>query len=395
MSEPTIHIETSASNTSDHRVVLHTRVVTGTGGGPDKTILNSPRFLEQLGYASACAYLHPPDDDGFSTLQKRAEEWGSELISIPDKGALDVSVIRKLLNVCKQHNVSIWHGHDYKTNALGLILRRFHRMQLVTTVHGWVHRTSRTPLYYWVDRKAIRYYDHVICVSEDLFTTCREFGVPEPRCSLIQNAIDTDEFKRSQKQSDVKFVQGFSPDRLLIGAVGRLAEEKGFDLLISAVERLIESGLNVELAIIGEGDQKEQLESQITASANADRFHLLGYRSDTIALYEAMDLYVLSSLREGLPNVVLEAMAMEVPVVATRIAGVPKLIQDRENGLLVNSGCVDELEQATREMLSNDPLREQLLKNARKTIETEFSFSARMDKIRKIYDQVLAKSAST
>ncbi|QDT34653.1 glycosyltransferase [Thalassoglobus polymorphus] len=372
--------------------ILHTRVVTKTGGGPDKTILNSPRFLKELGYSSACVYLHPPEDEGIETLKTIATQSECPLITIPDKGALDFSIVRKLLKVCKENNVSIWHGHDYKTNALGLLLRRFHRMHLVTTVHGWGHQTPKVLLYYWVDRQAIRRHDHVICVSEDLYETCTEMGVPQQRCSLIQNAIDSEQFKRSTSTDEAKTTVGFEQSQFLIGAVGRLSDEKGFDLLIEAVTRLIEAGLNVGLAIIGEGVERERLEKQIAESGHSDRIQLLGYRSDTKSLYEAMDLYVLSSHREGLPNVVLEAMAMEVPVVATRIAGVPKLVQDRENGLLVEAGDVSQIETAIQEIMLNPELRERLTRNARKTIENEFSFSVRMEKVRAIYDKLLSNS---
>src|SRR5258707_946896 len=133
-------------------VVLDARVVTGTGGGPDKTILNSPRFLDALGYRMLCAYLHPPEDPGFDVLRQRAKELGAPLAEIFDRGPCDVRVFTRLLCLCRRERVAIFHGHDYKTNLLGLLLARFHPMRLVTTVHGWVRHTARTPLYYRIDK---------------------------------------------------------------------------------------------------------------------------------------------------------------------------------------------------------------------------------------------------
>ncbi len=98
-------------------VVLDVRVVTGTGGGPDKTILNSPRFLEPMGYRNICAYMHPPDDPGFEVLRRRAEAWSAPLLAIPDRGPWDWRVVKELLAVCRREKVAIWHGHDYKSNA--------------------------------------------------------------------------------------------------------------------------------------------------------------------------------------------------------------------------------------------------------------------------------------
>ena len=103
-------------------VVLETRVVAGSGGGPDKTILNSPRFLAESGYRTLCVYLHPPGDPGFEQLRQKAQRWQAPLVSIPDRSLWDWKVVPLLLNVCRRERVSIWHGHDYKTNLLGLLL---------------------------------------------------------------------------------------------------------------------------------------------------------------------------------------------------------------------------------------------------------------------------------
>ncbi|MGL4462000.1 MAG: glycosyltransferase, partial [Planctomycetia bacterium] len=131
----------------DRPFVLHVRVVTGAGGGPDKTVLNSPRYLRPLGYDAVCAFLHPPGDPGVEILRQRADRWDAPTEMIPDRGPLDFESTLHLLNLCRRRRVSIWHGHDYKSNAIGLLLRRFHPMKLVTTVHGWVRHTKRTKLY--------------------------------------------------------------------------------------------------------------------------------------------------------------------------------------------------------------------------------------------------------
>ncbi|MFL5244368.1 MAG: glycosyltransferase family 4 protein [Gemmataceae bacterium] len=373
-------------------VVLETRVVAGSGGGPDKTILNSPRFLWSAGYETLCVYMRPPRDPGFESLRAKALLWQAPLIEVDDRGPWDWQVINELLTICRRERVSIWHGHDYKSNALGLLLHQFWPMRLVTTVHGWVHQTRRTPLYYWIDRFCLPRYDKVICVSPDLLEKSVACRVPRERCVLIENGIDTDEFMRGQKTAEAKENLGIPPSRLVIGAVGRLSPEKGFGLLIEAVEKLLSSGLNVSLLIVGEGDCRQALESQIRTLGRGDRIQLLGYRADTRAIYEAMDVYALSSLREGLPNVLLEAMALEVPVVATRIAGVPRLITHGDNGLLVEPGSVEELARALTGVINDESLRHKLAKAGRQTIEARYSFRARMERIRALYDQLLSEN---
>jgi glycosyltransferase involved in cell wall biosynthesis len=370
-------------------VVLDTRVVTGTGGGPDKTILNSPRFLEPVGYRNVCAYMHPPDDPGFAELQGKADSLRAPLLSVPDRGPWDTRVITRLLDICRRERVAIWHGHDYKSNALGLVVRRWWPMRLVTTVHGWVKRTRRTPLYYGLDRLCLPRYERVICVSPDLLDECRTAGVPDQRCVLIENAIDTQQFSRSHSVAEAKRRLDCDANRLVVGAIGRLSAEKGFDLLIRAVDVLIRAGVDLELVIVGEGDQRSELDRLVRSLGQCDRIRLLGYRADTIELYQAMDVFALSSLREGLPNVLLEAMALETPVVATRIAGVPRLVEHEGNGLLVDPQSIDQLAAAIGRFASDAGLRARLGRAGRATIERDYSFATRMAKIRTIYDDLL------
>jgi glycosyltransferase involved in cell wall biosynthesis len=380
--------------TSSRKVALEVRVVAGSGGGPDKTILNTPRFLAETCYPTICAYMHPPGDPGFEQLRQKALLWQAPLVSIPDRGPWDWRIIGQLLDLCRRERVAIWHGHDYKSNLLGLILKPFWQMRLVTTVHGWVHHTSRTPLYYLVDRVCLPRYEKVICVSEDLVERCKEAGVPARKCILIENGIDTVEFSRQQSPAEARRAFGVHPGRFLLGAVGRLSAEKGFDLLIQAVGQLVARGVDVGLLIAGEGDERERLQRLIGERHLSDRVQLVGYCRDPRPLYQAIDAYVLSSLREGLPNVLLEAMALEVPVVATRIAGVPRLIQDEVNGLLVEPGDVNPLAETVRRLVGNPALGAQLARAGRATIEERYSFAIRMKKIRKVYDSLFAGAQS-
>jgi glycosyltransferase involved in cell wall biosynthesis len=366
-------------------VVFDTRVVTGSGGGPDKTILNSPRFLEPLGYRMLCGYLYPPGDPGYAEIERKAERYHAPLVSIPDRGPWDWQVVKQLLAVCRREKVAIWHGHDYKTNALGLLLAKFHRMRLVTTVHGWVHHTARTPLYYKIDRWSLRRYETVFCVSDDLYRTCAEVGVPERNLILLENGIDTAEYTRRLTTAEAKTTLGIPTNTPLVGAVGRLEPEKAFDVLIRAIKPLGDTNL----VIVGEGHDRPRLEGIVKELGMTDRVRLVGWRSDVRSFFEAMDVFALSSQREGLPNVLLEAMALGTPCVATRIAGIPKLIADRVSGRLVEPNDVDSLSKAVAELQADELLRAGYAAAARRTIEDRYSFAARMERMTRVYDGLL------
>ena len=375
------------AQSSSKITVLHTRIVSGTGGGPEKTIFNSPRHLAHTRYRELACYLHAVGDPGMPILAERAAEKGCPLITIADPHPFDLRTLEKLARLCRELEVKIWHGHDYKSNFFGVLLERICDLRLVTTVHGWVKHTARTPLYFAVDRWSLRRYEQVVAVSQDLYDAALACGVRRERLSLIENAIDTEEFRR-KGPARLAARRAGSATPFVIGAVGRLSEEKGFHLLIEACERLADRGHAFELWIAGEGDQHERLARQIAAARHAPRWKLLGWQKDTLGLFEAFDLFALSSLREGLPNVVLEAMAMEVPVLATRCGGMSAFMHHGEDGWLVEPGSVDELEAGLERLLSDRALCTELASSARTRIEREFSFARRMEQMVLVYDRL-------
>jgi glycosyltransferase involved in cell wall biosynthesis len=206
----------------------------------------------------------------------------------------------------------------------------------------------------------------------------------------VPNAIDLEEFSHKRSLQSAQNRLGLATGRFVIGAVGRLSREKGFSFLIRALGRLVDQSIDAELWIAGEGPQRASLESLASNLGLRDRVQLLGHRDDVIDLYHGMDAFVVSSAREGLPNVLLEAMALELPVVATRVAGVPDLIRDGENGLLVDPGSTEALADALRRLAENSGLRRRLGEAARRTVEDSHDFKKRMETILGIYDRILS-----
>lgn len=371
--------------------VLHLRTVTGRGGGPEKTLLTSPRFIGD-GYDLRLAYIRPAGDPSYD-MPLRAAKAGATLIDIPERNGFDPQTWRRLVAEIKHSRPAILHAHDYKTNVLAVLLGRRFRLPVMTTMHGYVTRSARLNFYYRIDRWALRRMDCVVVVSADLLSHALSLGLDPAKCVVIENAIDATEFSRRTTVAEAKLRLGLPVDRLVIGAVGRLSEEKGFDRLILAADRLLHNGLDVQVCILGEGDARSELEQLIARLGRQDQIQLAGHQSNTIDWYHAMDVFALSSLREGTPNVLLEAMAMEVPIVATRIAGVPKLIEDGVNGLLIEPDDVQGLTQALTRLMADIELRKRLAQAARQTVATEYSFAVRMQKMRSIYDDLLGCTA--
>lgn len=385
----------SASSTATPDTVLHVRVVTGGGGGPDKTILVSAAHVPSPAYKMAAAFMHPPNDPAYSVLERRARAYGCQVISIVDRGPLDVRVALQLLHWCRELEVCIWHGHDYKSNLLGLLLRAFHPMKLVTTMHGWFRTTPRTALYFRFDRRWLRYYDHVIAVSADLYARALAAGIPPQRCTLLPNAVDERVFRRRfpPEQSPLRHQNGVPRGRAVVGAVGRLATQKGFHELIRAVRELLRDGVDLELWIAGEGKERGALEKLVAQTELQNRVRLLGFVENTVELFQAFDVFALSSVDEGTPNALLEALSSGVAAVATAVGGVPAVITDGENGLLCAPNDVPALSRAIRRLVTEPGLRHTLAHAARRTIEERFTLAARIDREAAVYAQVLRPPA--
>ena len=159
--------------------------------------------------------------------------------------------------------------------------------------------------------------------------------------------------------------------------------------MIRAVAARIAAGDPLELVIAGEGDQRAALQQLIDQLGMADRIRLLGFCEDLVAFYESLDLFVLSSIREGLPNVLLEAMAMGVPVLSTHVAGVPRLIGHERNGWLVECGDESGLGEAVGRLANDGPLRRRLAAAGLNTVRERFSFDERAKKQCQWYRELL------
>jgi glycosyltransferase involved in cell wall biosynthesis len=361
--------------------VLDAGIVSGPGGGIEKTLVSGWPHHHGTRYRSVLALVHPPRDSGFEVLRARAAAAGAELHDRAESFPFSLATVAWYAHLCREHRVRIWHGHDYKSDLIGLLLQPLFGFALVCTMHGWSARTVRARLYFSLDRHLIRRYEQVIAVSTDLHAKALALGIAADRLTLIQNGVDLAHYQRQ------------SPTRppsipIRIGAAGRLVPEKGFDVLIQAVEQLLDEGHELELSIAGDGAQAAGLSAQIDRSRHRAHLRLLGFVEDLRPFYDSIDVFCVSSLGEGLPNVALEAMAMSLPIVATAVGGLPAVVDDGRNGLLCAPGSPDALREALRSLVASPALRASLGAAARLHVEQQHSLTARMAQLFAVYDRL-------
>jgi glycosyltransferase involved in cell wall biosynthesis len=339
--------------------------------------------MRPLGYLERAAYLNTPGDEEFEHVVTEAARYGCPLERIPDRFPLDPRPLRALADLCRRLQVRIWHGHDYKSNLYGLLLRKRLGFQLVSTVHGWVHHTVRTPLYYAIDRWCLRRCDQVIAVSSELHQRCLEIGVAAERLSQIDNAVDVQAFARAAEDPEA----GVEGRRLVFGALGRLEPEKGLEVLIEAFESLLERGVDAELRIAGDGSELQRLGERVAASAHSSRIALIGFCPDVAEFHRELDVFVLSSRREGMPLALLEAMAAGLPVVATRAGGVAEVLADQEGGTVVDVDDAVALADGMERLVRDPALRRRLGNDARRRVTERYGIERRARELAAVYDR--------
>jgi glycosyltransferase involved in cell wall biosynthesis len=379
--------------------ILELRSCRGGGGGPEKTILFSALEADRNAFDVTIVYLKSKDDPEFD-LHERARKLGVDsFYTIDERSKIDIGAMRQLLRILRDKQIHILHGHCYKSDLYGLILRRFHKMKLVTTAHGplatfrffWASKNWRVRyLYDQIDLRILRYFEVVIMVSDTMRGIIARHGVDPRKLIWVRNAIDSRYFRRSPAP-DMAFRAslGIPEGARVVGAVGRLNGEKDYPNLLAAARILTAQHKNLYFVIAGKGELEAELKQLARDWGLTERVVFLGHFHDVRKVFELMDVYALSSTREGLPNTVLEAMAMEVPIVSTDVDGVKEAVSDGCEAVLVPARDSARLADAIREVLDNPALRTRLVRNARRKVESEFSFAHRTRTVEDIYRRVV------
>jgi glycosyltransferase involved in cell wall biosynthesis len=372
--------------------VLELRSVRGTGGGPEKTILQSAARADPHRFAVTVCYLRDARDAAFR-IDVQASDLNIDYAEITERHSWDPKIWTALRRLVREKNIDIVHSHEYKSDLLGLLLAKFEPVIPIATVHGWTGCTRREKFFYSVDKRLLRRFPRLIAVSNQIRKTLIEAGVREDRIHTIPNAIDTHVFRRdAARVKSVRDSLGLGPDDFVIGAVGRLEPQKRFDLLLQGFAQVRSTRPDLRLLIVGDGEERTNLEHDIRRLGLADSCRLLGHRTDIVDLHHAFNLLVQSSDYEGTPNAILEAMAMETPIVATKVGGTAELIQNGDHGLLAPPRSPAALARAIEESLDDVESTNKRRAAARLRVEQEFSFDKRLQAVEAIYEQLINES---
>jgi len=302
----------------------------------------------------------------------------------------------KLVKYLQDGRFRVIHAHLEYAGLIGRLAGWFAGVPVrMTTEHG--KNLWKSQFLLAIERMMNRITDAKICVSRDIAEIRRKNeGTPDEKLIYIPNAVDAGLFKESSSSKGRIMEEfGWQSDDPLILSVGRIVEAKNYPLLVDAIVELGKKIPEARCLIAGDGDQKEEIEKKIGSLGVSERIKMAGTRRDIPELLAAAEIFTLSSVREGLPVSILEAMASGTPVVSTDVGGVGDAVTDGINGLLVPSGDPAAMAKAFERMLSDREFSKNLADNGLRTVEEKFSIKSAASRLGDIYIELFqAKTGS-
>ena len=317
-------------------------------------------------------------------MVREAESNGIETRVFQCNARFSPRVMRALRGLIREKGIDLVHSHGYKSNFYALWATG-RKLPLVATNHNWLKHHWRLVVYSLIDKRLIRFFDRIIAVSELIRNEMVEAGVPDEKITVIDNGVDVEEIARQVRSASQNEMFHESDATKIVGAIGSLKEEKGFRFLIEAAINVVPNEGKVKFLIVGDGPLREELE-RLAASRGAEgNIVFTGYRNDVYKLLGTFDIFVLPSVKEGLPMVLLEAMAAGIPVVATRVGAVHRVLTDGVNGLLISPGEAGALRKAIETLLTNPSFSASIAARGYETVREHFSSEAMFSKYHATY----------
>lgn len=327
-------------------------------------------------------------------LEQEFEKLGIPVVIFGRKGKLDFGLVFRVASWLKRERAVVVHTHLFTADTYGRLSARLAGVPAVfSTVHNIVNpwKGSGRKL---IDRLFARLSTAVVGCSEEVTQTlATRDKIPASKLVSIPNGIDLQKFS-SFSGAGVRSEFGLPEDRPLIGVVGRLHEQKAHGDLFRALAELPQvRDKQLNCLVIGTGDLQEALKQQVKALGLEECVIFTGMRTDVPRLVAAMDVFVMSSHWEGLPIALLEAMASSKAVLCTRVGGIPDVVIDGENGLLVEPRDVPQFAKRLDDLLQDPALRARLGQRARETVIARFDVSRTAAAYNRLHQQALGLSS--
>lgn len=368
-------------------IVIDTAIIGGPGRGLFQLV---KRFQENsVGYLLTIFKYHRPKSNEFAA---EAVKNNVNLAELRQRFRFDPSPIWELWKLARQGKYNLIQSHGYKSHLVAAVVARLSGMPWVAFAHGWTAENRMVALYHKLDRILLRYATVVVAVSPQLMEIFSGLRGPHKRTELILNAVDRNAIAGKNDGETIRREYGVGKEGVLIGCFGRLSFEKGQDILLRAFARILQNFPQCQLIVLGDGPSRSELEKIARELKIEEKIHFKAHDNQILDYYHAIDLLVLPSRSEGLPNVLLEAMSFSVPVISSDVGAVSEVIRHGENGLIVPPSDEEALCRCLANALSNRTRLKEIGKAGAESLMPKFCPKVRSQKILNLYKEICAKA---
>lgn len=356
------------------------------GGGESHVLDLISGFDRKLVEPIAMAFT---DGHMIATLK----EQGIKCYVVNTRKAFDLKVQRQIARITQEEKIQIIHAHGSRAASNMLWTARKLHLPLVYTVHGWSFHQDQNRLIYrlraWSEKLICSQSRQVICVSEsNRQSGIESFGLGK-NCRVIENGINLAKFKANAQMKNIRNELGIPNDQFIVGFIGRITLQKSPIDFIKAVATAHAVDSSIKGLLIGEGEMKKEVTEYIRQERWEDCFYLSDFRNDIPDVLQAIDIFCLPSLWEGLSIALLEAMAMKKALVVTPTDGTREIIKDHQNGLIVPYNQPHKLSEAFLEYKRDTKLKETCGENAFLLIKERFDSQRVSSEVTGIYKNIL------
>lgn len=364
--------------------VLH---LISSGGffGAEKVLLTLAQNIQSDGFESIVGAMRDKRHPHLEIVNE------AEKLNIPtwicfSAGRFDVFTILRIRKYIKENHISLLHTHNYKSDILGCLAAKWAGIPVVATAHGFTDVNHSVSIYEKLDRFFLKcFFQKVIVVTAKMLP-----GFIERKKKVISNGIDILKIKkRDSYRSQIRHDYQIKSSDFVIGTVGRLSKEKNQIALLQACYSVLHDNRHIKLLIVGDGPERARLQQFVKARHIEDQVIFTGLISDVEGMYQAMDVFVLPSLTEGVPLTILEAMASKLAVIASAVGGVPEIIEDNVTGFLFESEYVHILKEKIVVLMKDKALAKKIAKNAFAFVEDKFSLETMVSQYKEVYREQL------
>lgn len=360
-------------------------------GGPERQMLGLARSLRRDFRTIFFAFSESGRAQPFLT-QARSQGFSAQSLDYDTPNL--PGMVTELVHRVTKFGVSVLCCHGYKANLVGVLAARRTHVPVIAVARGWTAENLKVKSYEALDRFTLRRAWRVVCVCGCQSRQLAALGIRAPQTVVIHNAVQTERFSTRQSVYR-KQLQSLLPKRtLLVGAAGRLVREKGFHDLVRVADVMTRLDSRIGFILFGEGPEKAELQADIHRSRLTEHFALAGFRADLDSILPCLDVFVHPSYREGLPNVVLEACAAGVPVIASTAGGTREILRHDWNGLLFSPGQCHELRKHLSYLAHSTATRRILSARAKEHVETHFSFARQSEQYTNLFRELMQYSCT-